>query len=137
MKLDLKAYALKHPALAAQVPGLNARVRVTLPGKRPGEVAEQALYASLTLLGIAHEQQYRWHPIRRWESDAAIPEAKLLLEVDGGVHQAFKDKWERDRERHNAFTALGWSCLRFTPAQAVDGTAALEVQRWLANRGTL
>ena len=134
MKFDAKAYTLKHPALAARVPQLNARVRASLPGTRPGELAELALYASLSALGIAHEQQYRWHPVRRWDSDAAVPGAKLLVECDGEIHRVHRDKWMRDMERHNAYTALGWACLRFTPAEALDGTAALEVQRWLAGR---
>ena len=132
MKFDAKAYTLRHPSLAAQVPELNARVRVSLPGLRPGERAEQALYASLSALGIAYISQYRWHPVRRWQSDAALPAHRLLVEIDGAVHRVHRDKWERDLEKSNAAQEAGWAILRFTPAQALDGMAALEVQRWLA-----
>ena len=134
MKFDAKAYALKHPALAARVPELNARVKVSLPGTRPGELAELALYASLSALGIAHEQQYRWHPVRRWQSDAGLPAHRILVEIDGAVHRVHRDKWERDLEKSNAAQEAGWFILRFTPAQALDGTAALEVQRWLSRQ---
>ena len=129
---DPKAYAKKHPALAA-LAGLTGKEKVlTLGTARPGEEAEQALYASLKALNIAYISQYRWHPVRRWQADAGLPNYRLLVEIDGAVHRVHRDKWERDLEKSNAAQEAGWAILRFTPAQALDGTAALEVQRWLA-----
>ena len=103
-------------------------------GQRAGSSAEEALWASLHVLGIPHTPQHPWGrdltPPRRFHSDAAIPERRLLVEIDGQVH-SIRDKRERDLERQNLGTLAGWVFLRFTPAQALDGSAALIVQRWL------
>lgn len=56
-----------------------------------------------------------------WESgrfvariDAAYPELKLAVEVDGFEHHSSPDAFQRDRTRQNRLVALGWTVLRFT-----------------------
>lgn len=101
----------------------------------PGERAEQALALGLRALGIEHEQQYAWgkqlNPPRLFRADLAVPAARLLVEVEGGAHIAGLARFQRDQERRNLAVMAGWRVLTFTPAQALNGTAALEVQRFL------
>jgi very-short-patch-repair endonuclease len=51
--------------------------------------------------------------------DAAIPELKLAVEVDGFEFHSTPDAFQRDRSRQNALVALGWTVLRFTWSDVV------------------
>ena len=46
--------------------------------------------------------------------DAALPELKLAIEVDGFEFHSSPDAFQRDRNRQNALVGLGWTVLRFT-----------------------
>jgi len=102
-----------------------------------GKAAEQALYGFLDLLRVEYVPQYAWgrelDPPRRFQSDAAVPAARLLIEIDGRVH-GVNEKRERDLERQNLGTLAGFSFLRFTPEQAKSGEASLMVQKFLEAR---
>lgn len=63
--------------------------------------------------------EYQFHPSRKWRFDLAWPDARIYLEVDGGIWitgghnrgaQILKD-WEK----RNAATALGWRGLWCQP----------------------
>lgn len=60
--------------------------------------------------------QYKWHPFRRFKADFAIPEYKILIEIEGGI-------WNRrahgsirgilnDIEKSNLAQAEGWKLFR-------------------------
>lgn len=57
--------------------------------------------------------------------DAAYPERKLAIEVDGFSAHTSPDTFQRDRTRQNRMVALGWTVLRFTWADIVQGPAAV------------
>jgi len=46
--------------------------------------------------------------------DAAYPELKLAVEVDGFEHHSSPYAFQHDRTRQNRLVALGWTVLRFT-----------------------
>ena len=46
--------------------------------------------------------------------DAAYPELKLAIEIDGFAHHSSPDAFQHDRTRQNRLVALGWTVLRFT-----------------------
>ena len=46
--------------------------------------------------------------------DAARPEIKLAIEVDGFEHHSTPEAFQMDRSRQNHLVALGWTVLRFT-----------------------
>ncbi|MGQ0431745.1 MAG: endonuclease domain-containing protein, partial [Microthrixaceae bacterium] len=57
--------------------------------------------------------------------DAAYPDHKIALEVDGyGAHSS-PYAFQRDRTRQNRLVALGWTVLRFTWADVVDRPATV------------
>lgn len=69
------------------------------------------------------QTEYRFHPTRRWRFDLAWPEAKVAVELDGGVwtrgrHVRAKG-YEADLEKINAAIERGWVVLRYTP-QMID-----------------
>ncbi len=66
--------------------------------------------------------EYRFHPVRMWRFDYAIPAAKLAIEYHG--HSGFIGKGAsghstikgltNDCEKSNAAHAMGWRILAFT-----------------------
>jgi very-short-patch-repair endonuclease len=46
--------------------------------------------------------------------DAAIPDLKLAIEVDGFEHHSTPEAFQHDRSRQNHLVGLGWTVLRFT-----------------------
>ena len=68
--------------------------------------------AGIPLPAIQHEI---WHAGRFVARvDAAYPDARLAVEVDGYAAHASPDAFQRDRTRQNRLVALGWTVLRFT-----------------------
>lgn len=55
--------------------------------------------------------------------DAAYPDRKLAIEVDGFGSHSSPDAFQRDRTRQNRLVALGWTVLRFTWADVVQRPA--------------
>ena len=64
--------------------------------------------------------EYRFHPTRKWRFDFAWPDAKLALEVDGGVWTQGRHTrgagWLKDAEKFNTAAVMGWRVLRVTPS---------------------
>lgn len=55
--------------------------------------------------------------------DAAYPDVKLAIEVDGFEHHSTPEAFQRDRTRQNRLVALGWTMLRFTWSDVVHSPA--------------
>lgn len=58
------------------------------------------------------EQEWRFHPRRKWRFDFAWPEIMLAVEVHGGCgrHMSFSG-FRRDREKMNTAQTMGWTVL--------------------------
>lgn len=89
---------------------------------------EDALADQLSYAGIAFIRQYKPYPTRRFKVDFYIPEARLIVEVDGGIH-GYKPSHTsmsgilRDMTKTNLATLNGYRILRVTSTQAEDGEA--------------
>lgn len=63
--------------------------------------------------------EFVFHPDRKWRWDYAWPEAKVALEVDGGVWNGGKhgrgSGISKDHEKRNAAAVLGWRLLLVQP----------------------
>lgn len=63
--------------------------------------------------------EHRFHPERKWRFDYAWPDAKVALEVEGGVWTGGRHTssagFLKDIEKYNAAARLGWRVLRCTP----------------------
>ena len=63
------------------------------------------------------EEEYRFHPRRRWRFDFAWPEHKLAVEVEGvtggagGRHQR-REGFIEDLDKYSEAWRLGWKVLR-------------------------
>jgi very-short-patch-repair endonuclease len=62
------------------------------------------------------EQEYRFHPRRRWRFDFAWPCHRVAVEVDGGQWAAGGGRHNRDSDRikMNQAAVMGFRVLRFS-----------------------
>lgn len=66
------------------------------------------------------EKEVRFHPVRMWRFDYALPDYKLAIELDGGTYRKEGGAHsggaaaKRDRQKSNAAVVLGWKLFRFT-----------------------
>ncbi|MCD8295569.1 MAG: endonuclease domain-containing protein [Clostridia bacterium] len=64
-------------------------------------------------------KEYRFHPVRKWRFDYALPRHKIALEVEGGVWTGGRHTSSKgflgDMEKYNTATLMGWRVLRTTP----------------------
>lgn len=65
------------------------------------------------------EEEFRFHPTRKWRFDFAYPEQKIAVEVEGGTWVGGRHihpvGFEKDCEKYNAATAMGWKVFRVPP----------------------
>lgn len=63
--------------------------------------------------------EHRFHHERKWRFDYAWPDARVALEVEGGVWTGGRHTssagFLKDIEKYNAAARLGWRVLRCTP----------------------
>jgi very-short-patch-repair endonuclease len=72
--------------------------------------AEEVLWGALQKKQVAGLKFRRQHPVGRFVLDFYCPARKLVVEVDGAVHDA---QQERDAERTRLLEAYGYRVLRF------------------------
>lgn len=88
---------------------LTGRPEESLLEKRLADLARRH---DLPAMDAQHEI---WHAGRFVARvDAAFPQLKLAIEVDGYEHHSAPDAFQRDRTRQNRLVTLGWTVLRFT-----------------------
>lgn len=89
--------------------------------------SETLLAVQLQQAGIPFEQEYRFHPDRRWRADFRIWLYPLLIEIDGGGFVSGRHSRgmgvQNDCEKQSAAAILGYRVIRCTPRQVSDGTA--------------
>ena len=84
--------------------------------RRQQTSAEAVLWGALQKKQVAGLRFRRQHPVGRFVLDFYCPACKLVVEVDGGVHDA---QQERDAERTKALEHYGYRVLRFRNEQVM------------------
>jgi very-short-patch-repair endonuclease len=74
-------------------------------------LAEQRVWALLRSGRIDGHKFRRQHPIGRYVADFACDRLRLVIEIDGGVHDR-DEVVTRDHLRQSDLEALGWIVLR-------------------------
>lgn len=118
----------------AKTPGAQAA-----SGRGSGSRLEHELTGHLAVMQLRAEQQYRFHPERRWRLDFAFPDVLVGVELDGGIFAAENGetigKHARgagrcaDMEKRNAAAELGWLILNYGPPHVRSGEAAIQIER--------
>lgn len=73
--------------------------------------AEHLLWDALRGRQLAGLKFRRQHPIGPFDADFCCPEQRLIVELDGEIHETQQD---RDAEREDLLRAAGYHILRFT-----------------------
>ena len=64
-------------------------------------------------------KEFKFHPVRKWRFDYAVPEHKIALEVEGGVWTGGRHTSPKgflgDIEKYNTAKLMGWRVFRTTP----------------------
>ena len=82
-------------------------------------LAERRLWQRLRGGKIDGHRFRRQHPIGRYFADFACDRLRLVLEIDGGVHER-DDVVLRDHLRQVELESLGWTVLRFSNEEALS-----------------
>lgn len=73
---------------------------------------------SLIANGIPFQSEYRFHPVRRFLFDIALPEHKIAIEYEGlnsdKSRHTTKKGYTGDCEKYNLAQSMGWRVLRYT-----------------------
>ena len=103
--------------------------------KRPKQVktervvseGEATLAQHLKAHGVSFEQEFKFHPDRKWRADFHIVGHKLLVEVEGGIWSGGRHTRGKgyigDMEKYNAAVGLGYRVLLFSTEQVKSGFA--------------
>jgi hypothetical protein len=78
--------------------------------------------------GFTPVREYRFCEGRKWAFDFAFPESMVAIEIEGGTRfgksrHSRGDGFERDCEKYNNATRIGWRVYRYTTEMVVRGTA--------------
>jgi len=87
--------------------------------KKSPQITDVFTVICKTDIGVTCVKELKFHPVRKWRFDYAIPDYKVALEVEGGVWSGGRHTSSKgflgDMEKYNTATLMGWKVLRTTP----------------------
>ena len=86
--------------------------------------AESLLWQVLRAKRFCGLKFRRQHPIGPFFADFACTELQLVIEIDGGYHEAVEAS---DRSRQDYLEQEGWRVLRFTNEDVIDDVEAVAI----------
>ena len=96
------------------------RLRYRAP-KSPSSLEARFLMLWNHVKGPDLEREYRFHHERRWRSDFAQVEARVLIEIEGGIWVNGRHNraagFNADLEKYLTAGLAGWRVFRFGPDQ--------------------
>ncbi|MFX6145155.1 DUF559 domain-containing protein, partial [Acinetobacter baumannii] len=105
---------------------------------RQPSVGEMVLATHLRACKISFEQEYKFHPTRKWRADILITGTKILVEVEGGIWSGGRHTRGKgylgDMEKYNEAAAMGYKVLRFSTEQVKSGLAIQQIEKIVSKR---
>ena len=115
---------------ATRAKGRSKRPKVKSE-KIPNEF-EAKLARELKTLKIEFEQEFEFHPKRKWRADFHLVGKKILVEVEGAIWSGGRHTRGKgyigDMEKYNAATMMGFQVLRFSTEQVTSGFAIKQIE---------
>ena len=93
--------------------------------RQSGGLAKDPVWARLRGGAVDGWKVRRQHPIGRFVVDFACVPLRLVIEIDGGVHER-DDAALNDHYPQQEIEALGWTVVRFTNAEALTDPARID-----------
>ena len=105
--------------------------RLKLKGEKIQSEGEVILATALKTLKIEFEQEFKFHPTRKWRADFHLKGKEILVEVEGGIwsngrHTRGKG-YLGDLEKYNEATMMGYQVIRFSTEQVKSGKAIEQI----------
>ncbi|MCH2000353.1 DUF559 domain-containing protein [Acinetobacter seifertii] len=114
-------------------PRSKPKRRVSLKKERVVSEGETVLATHLKACKISFDQEYKFHPTRKWRADFLITGTKILVEVEGGIWSGGRHTRGKgylgDMEKYNEAAAMGYTVLRFSTEQVKSGLALKKIEQ--------
>ncbi|HDG7211715.1 endonuclease domain-containing protein [Acinetobacter nosocomialis] len=111
----------------------NKKRRSAKQGTRQPSEGETVLATHLKACKINFEQEFKFHPTRKWRADFLIAGTKILVEVEGGIWSGGRHTRGKgylgDMEKYNEAAAMGYTVLRFSTEQVKSGLALKKIEQ--------
>ena len=116
------------------MPSKASESRYKLP--QEDSIGQKTFERDCRAYGLVPEQEYIFHPTRKWRFDFAWPSFLIAVEIEGGGekgrHQR-RNGFEGDAFKYNAAALLGWRVFRFTTPMVKSGAAIDTVREALTS----
>lgn len=126
-----------HKMLGIEKPK-KGRKRPTVKVARES-VGESTLAMQLRAVKIQFEQEFRFHPKRKWKADFHLIGKKILIEVEGGIWSGGRHTrgmgYIGDMEKYNSATMMGYQVIRFSTEQVKLGSAIEQIEKMVGDLG--
>lgn len=116
----------------SKFPIKKGKKRRVVKGQRVQSEGEVTLARDLRALKINFEQEYKFHPERKWRADFFITGTNILIEVEGGIWSGGRHTRGKgfiaDMEKYNAAAVMGFKVLRFDTQKVKSGLAIKQIE---------
>ncbi|MDO7434570.1 DUF559 domain-containing protein [Acinetobacter baumannii] len=114
-------------------PRSKTKRRASVKKERVVSEGEAALVQHLKSHKIDFEQEYKFHPKRKWRADFLITGTKILVEVEGGIWSGGRHTRGKgylgDMQKYNEAAMMGFKVLRFSTEQVKAGVAIKQIEQ--------
>ncbi|MEN3970710.1 DUF559 domain-containing protein [Acinetobacter sp. BWR-L5] len=113
--------------------------RPKVKGEKVQSEGEVLLATALRALSIDFEQEFKFHPTRKWRADFHLMGRRILVEVEGGIwsngrHTRGKG-YLGDLDKYNAAAMMGYQVIRFSTEQVKSGKAIEQIENMVGDLG--
>ncbi|ATY44961.1 DUF559 domain-containing protein [Acinetobacter baumannii] len=119
-------------------PRSKPKRRVSVKKERVVGEGEATLVQHLKTHKISFEQEYKFHPTRKWRADFLITGTKILIEVEGGIWSGGRHTRGKgyigDMEKYNSAAMMGFTVLRFSTEQVKAGVAIKQIEQLVGDK---
>jgi len=116
----------------------KAKRQSKVKGEKVVSEGEAKLASDLKALRISFEQEYKFHPERKWRADFLITGTKILIEVEGGIWSGGRHTRGKgyigDMEKYNSAAMMGFTVLRFSTEQVKAGVAIKQIEQLVGEK---
>ena len=110
-----------------------------IKGEKVQSEGEAKLARDLKALKINFEQEYQFHPKRKWKADFHLVGKMILVEVEGGIWSGGRHTRGKgyigDMEKYNAAVMMGYQVIRFSTEQVKSGKAIKQIEKMVGDLG--
>ncbi|WP_312536302.1 DUF559 domain-containing protein [Acinetobacter variabilis] len=130
----MRAYSIaEYKKMVKAIKSKGRSTRPNVKGEKVPNEFEAKLARELKTLKIKFEQEFYFHPDRKWRADFHLIDKKILVEIEGGIWSGGRHTRGKgylgDMEKYNAATMMGFQVIRFSTDQVKSGHAIQQIEK--------